>query len=359
MPGEFEPHQGCILIWPKRPGSWGYEAKAAGNAFAAVIKAIAQSEKVYVAVTKKTLPIAQEKLFGENKNADIMQQDNIELFFADTDDAWARDVAPTFVKSNEHNTTNSNKEGSDQSSNSASDSDIRAVNWEFNAWGGNVDGLYASWEKDNVFASAFADQFGFDWYDAAPFVLEGGSIHSDGDGTLLTTESCLLSAGRNPNLSRDRLKNSCHVFLESRRYYGFREEFIRMRQMSMLTMCVPFFAQVRWCLRGQTIKMILSMSCHIKAYRILKMCEMQKAASLLFISFQFRIIRYASQKRILTAIHLRKARICEKLESVLQHPMSIFIFQMMRSFCQCLAVKIRKAMSELCSLCSSGIQTER
>ena len=95
MPGEFEPHQGCILIWPKRPGSWGYEAKAAGDAFAAVIKAIAQSEKVYVAVTKKTLPIAQEKLFGEIKR-DIMQQDNIELFFADTDDAWARDVAPTF-----------------------------------------------------------------------------------------------------------------------------------------------------------------------------------------------------------------------------------------------------------------------
>ena len=213
MPSEFEPHQGCILIWPKRPGSWGYEAKAAGNAFAAVIKAIAQSEKVYVAVTKKTLPIAQEKLFGENKNADIMQQDNIELFFADTDDAWARDVAPTFVKSNKHNTANSNKEGSDQSSNYASDSVIRAVNWEFNAWGGNVDGLYASWEKDNAFASAFADQFGFDWYDAAPFVLEGGSIHSDGEGTLLTTESCLLSAGRNPNLSREQIEEQLSRFL--------------------------------------------------------------------------------------------------------------------------------------------------
>lgn len=222
MPSEFEPHQGCILIWPKRPGSWGYEAKAAGNAFAAVIKAIAQSEKVYVAVTKKTLPIAQEKLFGENKNADIMQQDNIELFFADTDDAWARDVAPTFVKSNKHNTANSNKEGSDQSSNYASDSVIRAVNWEFNAWGGNVDGLYASWEKDNAFASAFADQFGFDWYDAAPFVLEGGSIHSDGEGTLLTTESCLLSAGRNPNLSREQIEEQLSRFLGTRRYYGFR-----------------------------------------------------------------------------------------------------------------------------------------
>ena len=163
-----------------------------------------------------------------------MQQDNIELFFADTDDAWARDVAPTFVKSNKHNTANSNKEGSDQSSNYASDSVIRAVNWEFNAWGGNVDGLYASWEKDNAFASAFADQFGFDWYDAAPFVLEGGSIHSDGEGTLLTTESCLLSAGRkSKSFERTDRRTAVTFFLESRRYYGFREEFIRMRQMSM------------------------------------------------------------------------------------------------------------------------------
>ena len=122
-------------------------------------------------------------------------------------------MAPTFVKLNEHNTANSNQEGSDQSSSSASDSVIRAVNWEFNAWGGNVDGLYASWEKDNAFASAFADQFGFDWYDAAPFVLEGGSIHSDGEGTLLTTESCLLSAGRNPNLSREQIEEQLSRFL--------------------------------------------------------------------------------------------------------------------------------------------------
>ena len=73
--------------------------------------------------------------------------------------------------------------------------------------------MYASWEKDNAFASAFADQFGFDWYDAAPFVLEGGSIHSDGEGTLLTTESCLLSAGRNPNLSREQIEEQLACFL--------------------------------------------------------------------------------------------------------------------------------------------------
>ena len=359
MPGEFEPHQGCILIWPKRPGSWGYEAKAAGNAFAAVIKAIAQSEKVYVAVTKKTLPIAQEKLFGENKNADIMQQDNIELFFADTDDAWARDVAPTFVKLNEHNTANSNQEGSDQSSSSAIDSVIRAINWEFNAWGGNVDGLYVSWEKDNAFASAFADQFGFDWYDAAPFVLEGGSIHSDGEGTLLTTESCLLSAGRNPNLSREQIEEQLSRFLGIKKVLwlprGIYQDETNEHVDNVCAFLRPGEVVLAWTDNKDDPQYELS---H-QSLSYLETCEMQKAASLLFISFQFQIIRYASQKRILTAIHLRKARICEKLESVLQHPMSIFIFQMMRSFCRCLAVKIRKAMSELYSLCSSGIQTER
>ncbi len=211
MPGEFEPHQGCILIWPERPGSWGYGAEAAGNAFVSVIKAIAQSEKVYVAVTKKTLLIAQKKLFGKEANLNSLQnmtQGNIELFFAETDDAWARDVAPTFVKSNAQKPANS-----DHNVSSVRGSVIRAVNWEFNAWGGEVDGLYASWEKDNAFASTFADHFGFDWYDAAPFVLEGGSIHSDGEGTLLTTESCLLSAGRNPNLSREQIEEELSRFL--------------------------------------------------------------------------------------------------------------------------------------------------
>ena len=202
MPSEFEPHQGCILIWPKRPGSWGYEAKAAGNAFAAVIKAIAQSEKVYVAVTKKTLPIAQEKLFGENKNADIMQQDNIELFFADTDDAWARDTGPTFVVSGDADV-------------SYKDRILRGINWKFNAWGGEYDGLYADWSRDDKIAIEFMKHFGCDYYNAAPFVLEGGSIHTDGEGTLLVTENCLLSKGRNPELTKpqieEKLKMYCNV----------------------------------------------------------------------------------------------------------------------------------------------------
>lgn len=189
MPGEYEPHRGCIMIWPQRPGSWIYGAKEARNAFRDVIAAIAESEKVYVAAGADGIASAKEMLLGDEP-----WQKNVEIFEAETDDAWARDVAPTFVV----------KKNAD---------DARAVNWEFNAWGGNVDGLYASWEKDNAFASFFAGKYGYDWYDASPFVLEGGSIHSDGDKTVMVTESCLLSAGRNPQLSKEEIEEKLKLYL--------------------------------------------------------------------------------------------------------------------------------------------------
>ena len=59
MPGEFEPHQGCIMIWPERPGSWRNEAREAEAAFSAVIRAIAESETVYVAAGKKGIDHAK------------------------------------------------------------------------------------------------------------------------------------------------------------------------------------------------------------------------------------------------------------------------------------------------------------
>lgn len=66
-------------------------------------------------------------------------------------------------------------------------------NWHFNAWGGEVDGLYPDYEQDDAFAEKFAEHYGAALYDAVPFVLEGGSIHCDGEGTALVTEACLLS----------------------------------------------------------------------------------------------------------------------------------------------------------------------
>ena len=195
MPGEFEPHRGCILIWPFRPGSWNYGAEPAREAFRQVIWAIARSEKVWVAAGKDCLDSARRMLLKEGEAMGQPRQvlERIEIFEAETDDSWARDVGPTFLK---------NGEGQ-----------VRCVNWEFNAWGGEEDGLYAHWEKDNAFAKAFAAREGYVCYDAAPFVLEGGAIHSDGEGTLLVTEACLLSKGRNPGLTKAEIEEKLKTYL--------------------------------------------------------------------------------------------------------------------------------------------------
>lgn len=188
MPGEYEPHEGCILIWPARPGSWPYGAKAARKAFVQIIRCIAESEKVYVAAGADVIENAREALSGIP---------GVTVFSAETDDAWARDVAPTFLI---------NGKGG-----------RRCVNWEFNAWGGTYNGLYPSWEKDNAFAKTFADYCGVPCYDASPFVLEGGSIHSDGEGTILATEACLLSPGRNPGLSKEEIERQLLEYLGAKK----------------------------------------------------------------------------------------------------------------------------------------------
>ena len=181
MPGEFEPQDGVILIWPKRPGSWPYEAKEAGKVFAEIANKLAETEKVYMLTEPETEAVARELLC-----------ENVEILTIPTDDAWARDVGPTFVTDGK---------------------EVRGINWSFNAWGGTYDGLYQDWQKDDNVAEEFCKQTGYDYYDAAPFVLEGGSIHSDGQGTVIATEACLLSKGRNPELTKEQIEAKLQEYL--------------------------------------------------------------------------------------------------------------------------------------------------
>lgn len=182
MPGEFEPHQGCIMIWPIRPGSWPHEAKAAQQVFARLADKIAESEEVYMLADPEWVERARGML-----------SERIHVIPMKSDDAWARDVGPTFVV---------NKEGR-----------VRGVDWQFNAWGGTYDGLYQSWAKDEQVADLFCREMDCPVYDARHFVLEGGSIHSDGEGTILVTESCLLSPGRNPHLSKEQIEEELKKYL--------------------------------------------------------------------------------------------------------------------------------------------------
>jgi len=148
MPGEFEQHQGCIMIWPERPGSWRNGAKEAETAFSAVIRAIAASETVYVAAGKKGIDHA--KAFAES----LKKEENLHpvvVFEMETDDSWARDVAPTFLVNRTDGKISdltAAGNGTAQTGDDVKNSQVRGVNWSFNAWGGEVDGLYASYEKD-------------------------------------------------------------------------------------------------------------------------------------------------------------------------------------------------------------------
>ena len=178
MPGEFEPQECIWMLWPHRPDNWRDGAKPAQKAYADVARGIAQFEPVIVGVNPEDYAAAHYVLAGE---------ENILVVEMTSDDSWIRDCGPTFVVND--------------------DGDVRAVHWHFNAWGGLVDGLYFPWDQDALVGLKVADLAGVDRYRPDSFVLEGGSIHVDGEGTVMTTEMCLLSEGRNPELSKEQIEN--------------------------------------------------------------------------------------------------------------------------------------------------------
>ena len=290
MPAEFSPHQGCILIWPERPGSWKNGAAAARKAFRSVIAAIAESETVYVAVNPHSRPSAERMLAG---------MANVRLLDLDSDDAWARDVAPTFVRR-------------------AADGAVRGVNWRFNAWGGEVDGLYAHWEKDDAFAGGLLDTLGFRGYDAAPFVMEGGAVHSDGEGTLLVTEACLLSAGRNPQLTKDEIAAALCRMLGAKKVLWLPRG-IDGDETS--TTSAPLCGRVRSCSRGRTIPQTRSMPARRPACVIWRARRTRRAAASACISCPSPACRSLSRRRTSRAIRLKTARTSARPANGWPHPM--------------------------------------
>lgn len=171
MPGEFEPHDETWMIWPERTDNWRLGAKPAQAEFAAVAETIAVSERTTMVASKEQWRHARDTLSPE-----------IRVIEMSTNDSWIRDSGPTFVIDGRGGR--------------------RAVDWMFTAWGGLRGGLYFPWDQDELVARKVIDVEGVDRY-RAPIVLEGGSIHVDGQGTLLTTEECLLNPNRNPDLSRE------------------------------------------------------------------------------------------------------------------------------------------------------------
>ncbi len=202
MPAEWEPHQGTIMIYPNRTGSWGDDLESARTAFLPVYREILKDEDLYLVCKDEAQVIdAEEKIF----NSSLLLPHKVHPLIIPTDDNWARDITPSFVV-NEDRTRRV------------------AHDFTFNAWGGDYNGLYLDYEQADAFGAKLARALGdpcesvrfveeeMETCDAKksrdiPFVLEGGSIHVDGECTCMVTEACLMSPGRNPSLSQEEIED--------------------------------------------------------------------------------------------------------------------------------------------------------
>lgn len=182
MPAEWEPHKGCWMVWPERSDIWYYGAKPAQAHFIEVATEIAKFESMTVAVSAR-----------QYANARAMLPENVQVLEVSTNDAWTRDIGATCVVN-------------DQTG------EVRGVDWNFNAWGGLISGSYYPWDSDDAFAQKMCEVEKIGRYDA-PLVLEGGSIHVDGEGTVITTEQCLLNDNRNPKLSKAEIEKYLSEYL--------------------------------------------------------------------------------------------------------------------------------------------------
>jgi agmatine deiminase len=172
MPAEWERHQATVMAWPCRYELWGDGLARACCAYAEVARAIARFEPLLMFAQPQEVVVAR-RMLGPG----------IEVLGLPLDDSWARDIGPTILKD-----AKGRRAG---------------VDWRFNAWGGE----YPDYAEDAAFAKRILTHMAIEHF-AAPFVLEGGSIHVDGAGTVLTSEQCLLNPNRNPEMSRAQIESS-------------------------------------------------------------------------------------------------------------------------------------------------------
>ena len=180
MPAEWETHERTLMAWPSNGYTLGEtedEANRARQTWANVANAVVRFEPVTMVVCKDDYDIARTYL-----------NDAIDIVTIDLNDAWMRDIGPTYVKDDE---------------------ELVAVNWVFNGWGAQS---WASWNFDDKVASAIADVFVTRRVDS-PMINEGGGIHVNGQGTILLTETVQLGKGRNSNWTKEQVEAEFHKLL--------------------------------------------------------------------------------------------------------------------------------------------------
>jgi agmatine deiminase len=169
MPAEWAPHERTLMAWPARQEAWrGATIEEARDEHAAVVAAVAAFEPVLLVADPAHADDARRRVPSEN----------VEVAALPIDDSWLRDSGPIVV--------------------TGSDGARAGIDFRFNAWGE----AFTPYDRDAAIARLLLERLGIERF-ASPIVLEGGAIAVDGEGTLVTTEQCLLNPNRNPLLNRE------------------------------------------------------------------------------------------------------------------------------------------------------------
>lgn len=183
MPAEWEPQQAIWFTWLTNPSTWTTRYTEVRTHLARLIALISQTQDVSLVCKASEQPNALELFQKEKANLQ-----RITLLDCDNDDVWCRDHGPTFVLHKQ-------------------DGNLAALDWQFNAWGGKF-----PYEKDNRIAAAIAAHTQARRI-GSPLICEGGALEVNGAGTLLTTESVLMSGTRNPGWERHDIEDHLRPLL--------------------------------------------------------------------------------------------------------------------------------------------------
>ena len=170
MPAEWTEHQGCLMAWPTREELWGSVLDEAKEEYANVARAIAAFE-----------PVTMVAPPGFGDDARTWCGPDITVVELPLDDSWFRDSAPLFVLD--------------------AAGRLAGVDFRFNAWGRK----HHPYDADDRISGLLLEHLGVERI-VSDMILEGGAITVDGEGTLITTEQCLLHPNRNPGMSRDEIE---------------------------------------------------------------------------------------------------------------------------------------------------------
>ena len=178
MPAEWAKHERTWMAWPSSGYTLGEteaDAMEARETWGAVANAIVRFEPVSMLCESEDLEIARAFL-----------DTGVELIPAELNDAWMRDIGPTFVKDNAGN--------------------LAGVNWIFNGWGAQP---WATWDKDSKVAEVIDAALGVSTLDS-PLINEGGGLHVNGAGLVLLTETVQLGEGRNSSWTKEDVEAEIH-----------------------------------------------------------------------------------------------------------------------------------------------------